>query len=97
MLFPLFLFARKTLSFMEIYYILGGHIMSLSLIVANIRLKYHLNMIELVNSANQLHLISDDKADNANKLHLKNCIDCYDRMGYVLPKAFMDFAREEEL
>lgn len=71
--------------------------MSISLIVANIRLKYHLNMIELVNSANQLHLISDDKADSANKLHLKNCIDFYDRMGYVLPKAFMDFAREEEL
>ena len=62
--------------------------------VAKIRLKYHLNMIELVNSANQLHLISDDKADNANKLHFKNCIDCYDRMGYILPKEFMDFARD---
>ena len=70
------------------------YIMSISSIVANIRLKYHLNMIELVNSANQLHLISDDKADNANKLHFKNCIDCYDRMGYILPKEFMDFARD---
>ena len=63
--------------------------------VAKIRLKYHLNMIDLVNAGNQLHFISDEKADNANKNHLKNCIDCYERLGVKMPKVFVDFAKEQ--
>ena len=63
-------------------------------VVAKIRLKYHLNMIDLTNAGNQLHFISDEKADNANKKHLKNCIDCYGRLGVKMPQAFVDFAKE---
>ena len=62
--------------------------------VAKIRLKYHLSMIDLVNAGNQLHFISDEKANNANKNHLKNCIDCYERLGVKMPKVFADFAKE---
>lgn len=50
--------------------------------------------IDLVNAGNQLHFISDEKADNANKNHLKNCIDCYERLGVKMPKAFVDFSKE---
>ena len=63
--------------------------------VARIRLKYNLSMIDLVNAGNQLHFISDEKADNANKNHLKNCIDCYERLGVKMPKVFVDFAKEQ--
>lgn len=63
--------------------------------VAKLRLSYHLNMIDFCNVANQLNLMSDAKADQANKTHLKKCIDCYVRLGYKLPKEFTDFANEE--
>lgn len=62
--------------------------------VARLRLGYHLNMIDVVNVANQLHLMSNNKADLANKNHLKALIDCYDRLGYMMPKEFIDFSRE---
>ena len=62
--------------------------------VAKIRLKYHLNALDLYNSLNQLHLVSDEKANNANKNHLKNCIECYERLGVKMPKVFVDFAKE---
>lgn len=68
--------------------------MSIPNMVAKIRLQYHLNMIDLVNAGNQLHFISDEKADNANKNHLKNCIDCYERLWVKMPKAFVDFSKE---
>ena len=59
--------------------------------VAKLRLSYHLNMIDICNVANQLHLMSDTKADNSNKRHLKECIDCYERLGYKLPDEFIEF------
>lgn len=62
--------------------------------VAKIRLKYHLNMIDLINAGYQLHFISGEKADDANKNHLKGCIDCYERLGVKMPQAFVDFAKE---
>lgn len=68
--------------------------MNVPKLVASIRLMHHLNMIDLVNVGNQLHFISDDKADSANEKHLKNCIDCYERLGFMMPKTFTDFARE---
>lgn len=68
--------------------------MSIPNMVAKIRLNYHLNMIDLVNAGNQLHFISDEKADDANKKHLKGCIDCYERLGFKMPKTFVDFAKE---
>lgn len=68
--------------------------MSLPTMIANIRLKYHLNALDLYNSLNQLHLVSDEKAEEANKMHLKKCIDCYSRLGVILPKEFLDFAKD---
>ena len=63
--------------------------------VAKLRLVYHLNMIDFCNVANQLHLLSDEKADLANKNHCKQCFDCYNRLGYKLPKEVMDFVNEK--
>ena len=68
--------------------------MSLPTMIANIRLKYHLNAIDLYNSLNQLHLVSDEEAEEANKMRLKKCIDCYSRLGVILPKEFLDFAKD---
>ena len=68
--------------------------MDITKVVAKIRLGYHLNMIDFCNVANQLHLLSDEKADLKNKNHLKKCLDCYDRLGYTLPKEFIDFKNE---
>lgn len=68
--------------------------MDITKAVAKIRLGYHLNMIDVCNVANQLHLMSDEKADLANKNHLKNCFDCYHRLGVKLPKEVIDFMRE---
>ena len=68
--------------------------MSLPTMIANIRLKYHLNAIDLYNSFNQLHLVSDEKAEEENKMHLKKCVDCYSRLGTILPKEFLDFAKD---
>lgn len=68
--------------------------MSLSSTIARLRLKYHLNMLDLYNSLNQLHLMSDEEADDMNKMHFKKCIDCYTRLGVILPKEFLDFAKE---
>ena len=65
--------------------------MDITKVVANLRLKYHLNMIDFVNVANQLHLLNDDKANRSNKYHLKECMDCYERLGYKLPKHFKNF------
>ena len=43
--------------------------------VAKAREGYHTNMIELVNVGNQLKLISDEKAENANKHHTMTLVN----------------------
>lgn len=68
--------------------------MNIPVAIARIRLKYHMNMLDVYNSLNQLHLVSDEKADNANRDHFKKCIDCFTRLGFKLPKEFNDFARD---
>lgn len=68
--------------------------MDITKTVAKLRLGYHLNMIDFCNVANQLHLLSDEKADLKNKNHLKVCLDCYERLGCNLPKEFKDFKNE---
>lgn len=65
--------------------------MDITKVVAKLRLTYHLNMLDACNVANQLGLMSNEKADMANKNHLKQCIDCYERLGTKFPKAFIDF------
>lgn len=68
--------------------------MDITKVVAKLRLGYHLSMIDFCNVANQLHLLSDKKADLKNKNHLKECLDCYERLGYNLSKEFKDFKNE---
>lgn len=69
--------------------------MSLPTMITKIRLKYHLNALDFYNSLNQLHLVSDEKAEEANKMHLKKCVDCYSRLSIILPKEFLDFAKKD--
>ena len=68
--------------------------MDITKMVAKLRLGYYLNMIDFCNVANQLHLLSNEKADLKNKNNLKGCLDCYERLGYNLPKEFKDFKNE---
>ena len=68
--------------------------MSIPTAIAKLRLEYHLNALNLYNSLNQLNLVSDAKAEEANKMHFKKCIDCYSRLGVKLPREFLDFAKE---
>lgn len=70
--------------------------MDITKVVAKLRLNYHLNMIDICNVANQLHLLSDKKAELKNKNHLKACFDCYERLGIKLPKEFIDFKNAKE-
>lgn len=60
--------------------------MDITKLVAKARLTFHLNMIDAVNVANQLHMMSDNKAEQANKRHVKECFDCYERLGVKLPE-----------
>lgn len=68
--------------------------MGITKVVAKMRLGYHLNMVNVVNVSNQLGLMSDEKANRANKNHLKQIIDCWDRLGIVKPHLIVD-AEEE--
>lgn len=68
--------------------------MDITKAVAKLRLNYHLNMLDVVNVANQLKILSDDKANLLNKDHLKEIIDCYERLGFKWPKEFIDFKNE---
>lgn len=60
--------------------------MNIPIAIARIRLKYHMNMLDVYKSLNQLHLVSDEKAYNANRDHFKKCIDCFTRLGLKLSK-----------
>lgn len=58
-------------------------------IVANIRKVYHLNMIDLVNVGNQLHIINDESAEEMNKNHVMTLfLDIYPRLGIPTDKLF---------
>lgn len=43
--------------------------MEMSRIVATIRLHYHANVVDIVNSLNQIGIIPDEKAETINKKH----------------------------
>lgn len=43
--------------------------------VAIARFKYHSNMLDVVNVANQLHILSDDKAERLNKKHCMTIVE----------------------
>lgn len=68
--------------------------MDITKVVARARLKYHMNMVDAVNVAYQLHLMSGEKADRANENHLKQIIDCWDRLGVPICKELIEFKEE---
>ena len=50
--------------------------------VAKIRLGFHMNMCDVYNVANQLKIISDEKADTLQQRNLVDIFDCMERLGY---------------
>ena len=65
-------------------------IMDISNVVTKIRFKYHANMLSVNNALNQMHFISDEKAEMKNKHHTMLIFnDILPRMGY-------DFREEGE-
>lgn len=63
-------------------------------VVAEGRLKYHSNACDIVNGLCQLHLLSEEKAEELNKKHFANVIDCWERLNYDVPKEFKEFKNE---
>lgn len=49
--------------------------MSISMLVAKAREVYHTNMVDVVNAANQLGLIKDEKAEELNKNHVMTLVN----------------------
>lgn len=52
--------------------------------VAKMRLNYHLNMIDVCNVLNQLHILSNRKATKKMKNHLFECQDAMEHLGMNL-------------
>ena len=50
--------------------------------VAKMRLGFHMNMWDVYNVANQLKIISDEKADTLQQRNLVDIFDCLERLGY---------------
>lgn len=46
------------------------------------RLGFHMNMCDVYNVANQLKIISDEKADTLQQRNLVDIFDCMERLGY---------------
>lgn len=62
--------------------------MNIVTLVTNIRKEYHLNMLDVNNVLNQMHIISDDKANENNKKHVMTLFtDIYPRLGLDVMKA----------
>lgn len=55
--------------------------MNISKRVAIIGLKYHANMLDLCNAANQLKLLSDERAERACRHHVMEALECAGRLG----------------
>lgn len=55
--------------------------MNLPKLVAQLRLRYHLEAIDVNNVLYQLHLRSEDKAEHLGKKHCMSAIDCFERLG----------------
>lgn len=52
--------------------------------VAKIRFGYHNAMLDVIDIANRLNILKDDKAWNAMIHHSVKCFDCLERMGYEI-------------
>lgn len=55
--------------------------MNISKRVSIIRFKYHANMLNLCNAANQLKLLSDERAERACRHHVTEALECAGRLG----------------
>lgn len=55
--------------------------MNISKRVSIIRFKYHANMLDLCNAANQLKLLSDERAERACRHHVMEALECAGRLG----------------
>ena len=71
--------------------------MDIANVVAAIRLHYHANMTSVVNVLNQLHVMPDEKAEEANRRHMMTVVnDILPRLGYDT-SAFHEEENDEEL
>ena len=50
--------------------------------VAKMRFGFHMNMCDVYNVANQLKIISDEKADTLQQRNLVDICDCLEILGY---------------
>ena len=60
---------------------------SLEGMVAKVRLHYHANWIDINNTLNQLHLMSDERNEESNKKH------CMILVNDVLPRLGVDISK----
>lgn len=56
--------------------------MDITKVVAKMRFKYHTNMLDVCNVANQIGLLKDTKAEEKMKNHAMQSLDCLERLGY---------------
>lgn len=55
--------------------------MNLPKTVAKIRLRYHLEMVDVNNVLYQLHLRGEEKAEKIGAKHTMASLDCFERLG----------------
>lgn len=55
--------------------------MSIVTKVAKMRLNYHATMLDICNVANQLGILTDEKAEEVMKKHTFKCFDAMEHMG----------------
>lgn len=60
--------------------------MDITKVVAKMRFKYHTNMLNVCNVANQIGLLKDEKAELKMKNHVMQSVDCLERLGYNVRK-----------
>lgn len=70
------------------YYIKEAIIMDIAMKVAKIRFKVHSELCSVVNAANQIGIISDEKANEMNRKNFHACCDALERLGFDVQGAF---------
>lgn len=55
--------------------------MDLPKLIARLRLRYHLKIIDVNNVLYKLHLRSEDKIEHLGKKHCMAVIDCFEQLG----------------
>ena len=60
--------------------------------VAAMRLKYHMNMLDVNNVLNQLRIRNSLRAERIGKKHAYACLDCLERLGYDVQLGILEEA-----